>query len=188
MPTDPPARADARRNRDAVVAAAMRVLSDDPEASMSQVAAASGLTRTTVYRHFPTREELLRALMTEVAREADAASRAATAGDPPLPQVMGAIARSSIAIGQRFRYLAGHDALADEHAQTAGDDPMLQWMATAQARGELRDDLPPAWRMRVIRSLAMSAVEAVLAGELSPAEAERLLAQTLIAAYAAPPG
>lgn len=193
MTTDPPpppsARADARRNRDAVIAAAMRVLSDDPEASMREVADASGLTRTTVYRHFPSREELLRAIFELVAREADAAAREATAGDPGLEQVMRAVARNTIALGQRFRFLAGYDQSAlGEAARTAGDDPLLRWIEVAQARGETRAELPPAWQLRALRSLATSAIEAVLAEQLSEAEAQRLLAATLIAAFAAPSG
>jgi AcrR family transcriptional regulator len=182
----PPARADARRNRDAVIAAALRVLADDPEASMREIADASGVTRTTVYRHFPSREELLRAILDLVAHEIDAAARAATAGDPGLEQVMRDVARSSIALGRRFGFLAGHEGVADTAAHTAGDDPMLRWMEVAQARGETRAELPPAWQLRTLHSLAGGAVEGVLAEQLTAAEAERLLAATLIAAFAAP--
>ncbi len=74
-PPREPARADARRNHDAVLTAALRLLTDDPDASMRQIADASGLTRTTVYRHFPSREDLLRAIFRVVAAEVDAATR-----------------------------------------------------------------------------------------------------------------
>lgn len=186
-PTPPPARADARRNHDAVIAAALRLLSAEPEATMREIADASGLTRTTVYRHFPSREELLRAIFGVVGREADAAALAATAGDPPLAQVAAAIAGSSVALGRRFRFLAGHDALADDAAQTAGDQAMERWLGIARERGEVRDDMPVAWQVRIMRAIAVSAVETHLAGDATAAEAERLLAATVVAALAAPP-
>lgn len=179
-------RADARRNHDAVIGAAMRLLSADPEATMREIADASGLTRTTVYRHFPAREELLRAIFGVVAREVDAAALTATAGDPPLEQVAAAIARTSVALGRRFRFLAGHDALADDAAQTAGDQAMVRWLTVARERGEVRADMPVAWQLRIMRAIAVSAVETHLGGDATAAEAERLLAATVVAALAAP--
>jgi AcrR family transcriptional regulator len=70
MTDDPPQRADARRNRDAVLSAAIRVLSERPDASMREIAEASGVGRTTVYRHFPQRDDLVRALFRRVFEDA----------------------------------------------------------------------------------------------------------------------
>src|SRR3954454_14505641 len=56
-------RQDARRNHEAVIEAALELLGSNPDASMQEIAEASGLGRTTVYRHFPTRDELFSALL-----------------------------------------------------------------------------------------------------------------------------
>lgn len=188
---DPPpresGRADARRNHEVVLTTALRLLTDDPDVSMRQIADASGLTRTTVYRHFPSREELLRAIFRVVAEEIDSATAAAVAGEPPLADVMGAVARMSFTLGRRFRFLSGWDALADEAAQRAGEGPMLAWLASARARGEVRDDMPTAWQVRMMRATTMAAVEAEHEGEVAAdAEAERLLTATLVAILKAP--
>ncbi len=186
-PPREPARADARRNHDAVLTAALRLLTDDPDASMRQIADASGLTRTTVYRHFPSREDLLRAIFRVVAAEIDAATEAAVAGDPPLGEVMGAVARMSFALGRRFRFLNGYDALAGEDALRAGEGPMQEWLARARARGEVRDDMPTAWQLRMMRATTMAAVEAEREGEVEAgADAERLLTATLVGVLTVP--
>ncbi len=52
-------RIDARRNRDAILAAALVALTDSPDASLNAIAKRAGVANATLYRHFPTREELV---------------------------------------------------------------------------------------------------------------------------------
>src|SRR5262245_19467341 len=59
-------RADARRNREAVVAAAKKLFADEGlDAQMPDVAKAAKVGVGTVYRHFPTKEDLVAALAAE---------------------------------------------------------------------------------------------------------------------------
>ena len=59
-------RADARRNREAVIAAAKRLFADQGlEAQMPDVAKAAKVGVGTVYRHFPTKDDLIAALVAE---------------------------------------------------------------------------------------------------------------------------
>src|SRR5215207_7171578 len=58
----PRRRADAERNERAIVEAAAEVIWRAPNATIGEVATASGLGRATIYRHFASREDLLRAI------------------------------------------------------------------------------------------------------------------------------
>lgn len=57
-----PLRADARRNRDAIVAAARDVFDRDEQIRFDDFAARAGVGVGTLYRHFPTREALAAAV------------------------------------------------------------------------------------------------------------------------------
>jgi AcrR family transcriptional regulator len=77
-------RADARRNREAVVAAAKRLFADEGlDAQMPDVAKAAKVGVGTVYRHFPTKEDLIAALAAErFERLAEKAREGIAAEDP----------------------------------------------------------------------------------------------------------
>jgi AcrR family transcriptional regulator len=67
-------RSDARHNRDAILAAALVALTESPKASLNAIAKRAGVANATLYRHFPTREELVFATYErEVGKLVDAA-------------------------------------------------------------------------------------------------------------------
>jgi AcrR family transcriptional regulator len=67
-------RSDGRRNRDAILAAALEALTESPDASLNAIAKRAGVANATLYRHFPTREELVLATYQhEVRKLVDAA-------------------------------------------------------------------------------------------------------------------
>src|SRR5690349_8453678 len=59
-------RADARRNREAVIVAAKKLFADEGlDAQMPDVARAANVGVGTVYRHFPTKDDLIAALVAD---------------------------------------------------------------------------------------------------------------------------
>jgi AcrR family transcriptional regulator len=57
-------RADARRNRERIIASGQELFArDGPDAQMDEIAARAGVGIGTVYRHFPTKEALLTAMV-----------------------------------------------------------------------------------------------------------------------------
>jgi AcrR family transcriptional regulator len=72
-----PLRADAQRNRDKILSAAIHVFADEgPNANLNQVAKRAGVGAATLYRNFPTRESLIEAAYrNELQRLGDSASQ-----------------------------------------------------------------------------------------------------------------
>src|SRR6266700_3086572 len=80
---------------DALLAAARRVLGRDRGASLDQVARAAGMSRTTVYRRFGSRDGLLRALVESYSPLEAVRATVERLGDRPPEEVMPEIARTA---------------------------------------------------------------------------------------------
>jgi AcrR family transcriptional regulator len=151
---------------------------------MREVADASGLGRTTVYRHFPTREALLEALFERVDEESQSMAAEAARRPGPALDALRWLGPRCIELAERFRFLQAHrDLRAQTPAwmQPAPEDPLPRFLADAQGRGELRADLPVAWLMASLRALAVAAVDEVGAGRLDPQQAGSLLGESFAA-------
>src|SRR5215207_1032726 len=70
-------RADAERSIAAILDAAAHVLAQQPQASVEAIAKAAGISRQTVYVHFPSRDVLLSALIDRASDRVAAALDAA---------------------------------------------------------------------------------------------------------------
>jgi AcrR family transcriptional regulator len=84
VPETKPLRADAQRNRDRVLAAAVRAFSQDgPDVTLDSIAKSAGVGIGTLYRHFPTREALVEAAYrNELARLCDSVADLLTTMPP----------------------------------------------------------------------------------------------------------
>ena len=100
MAAAPVERDDARRNREAVLRTAMRVFTEDGlETPLSRIAQRAGVGAGTVYRHFPSKEILVEAVLAEyvdgLARAADRWAARAAPGDALLGFLFEAIEKSA---------------------------------------------------------------------------------------------
>lgn len=73
-------RADAFNNRQALLEGARRLMSDvGPDVSLTAIAAEAGVGIGTLYRHFPTREDLVTGIITDIREHVEALSKKALA-------------------------------------------------------------------------------------------------------------
>src|ERR1700743_3769086 len=78
-------RADAKRNRERIVEVAKEVFTrDGAAASLDDIARRSGVGNATLYRHFPTREDLIEAVYRSEVEKLAAAEQRFAATLPPL--------------------------------------------------------------------------------------------------------
>ena len=91
---------------------------------MAEIAEASGLVRATLYRHFPTRDDLIRAMY---AAALDDALKAILSVDPEQGKATDAIARmvdALLVVGDRYRILSeerrGYPELREQGAVRRG--------------------------------------------------------------------
>jgi AcrR family transcriptional regulator len=183
-------RSDARRNRRTVLDAAVTLLAQRPNATMQEVADASGLGRTTVYRHFPRRQDLIDALFEEVLREAAVTVGEAVSSAANARALLCDLGVRVIAIGDRYRFLDAHPdvrdrSLSGEDAMNGANNPLEDYLLDAQRRGEVRSDLPVRWMLTTLRGLGVVAMVEVSAGRLTVEEAGRHVGETCASAFAA---
>jgi AcrR family transcriptional regulator len=152
LPSDlpPPARPlrrDARRNRDAIVAAARQVFCDHGlEAPLEQIARRAGVGIATLYRRFPSRVELLDAVLTDNLQAHVQAAEQALATDDPWDgfasyleetgRLQAADRGLNDAMGMRFPRAA-----AVEAAKARLFELVARVVQRAQQSGQLRADL-----------------------------------------------
>src|SRR5690242_14160537 len=139
-------RADARRNREAVIAAAKKLFADQGlEAQIPDVAKAAKVGVGTVYRHFPAKDKLIAALVAErFERLAAKASECLEADDPW--EGFCAFIRFSAQIQADDRGLCevmgSRPEVMDAAARGAGLPELCeQLVSRAQRSGQLRADL-----------------------------------------------
>lgn len=182
-------RADAERNHRLIVDAATRILGRDPETSIEEIVAESGVGRTTFYRHFGARDDLLEAVTEEVIRRAR--QRAATitivAGDPEtsIRNLSGSLLDMALDWGP---LIATRDGASDalEAAKEAADGPTRSFLDAGRERGELRTDMSCDWMRTVVQAVVLIAIAEIAAGGLPRSDAYRYAADTLISALLPP--
>ncbi|MDG3010630.1 TetR/AcrR family transcriptional regulator [Rhodococcus sp. D2-41] len=146
-PSRPPMRADARRNRDAILRAADRAFSQHGvDAQMSDIAALAELGMGTVYRHFPTKEALVDALLLDHFDRAERAARQADEEPDPWAGLESLMYFMAASVGAK-RYLSqfmggrihGSTELQERRHQVFG--VLTGLVDRAKSAGQLRSDV-----------------------------------------------
>jgi AcrR family transcriptional regulator len=186
-------RADARRHAEAVLIAATRVLGRTPDAGIDQVAAAAGVSRQTVYAHFPGRDALLAAVIerisAEVLAELDAVE---TDTGPAADAVLGLLAVSWRLLERYPLLLHGAAASADPAEDRVRHEPIrdrfTRLLRRGREDGEFLQDVPLDWQVTAILALGHAAGAEVGSGRMDHDEALAVLHRTVLQLLAPPTG
>jgi AcrR family transcriptional regulator len=127
-------------------AAASVLLTRGEQASMTDVAAAAGVARATVYRYFPNRQSLLDELARLAVRSAAERLAAARIDEIPVADGITRAVRALVEVGDLFVVVA-RERLRPEFEQFERHvgGPLRALVERGQAAGDLRPDVPSAW-------------------------------------------
>lgn len=159
----------------AVLDAAVGVLGRQPDASMEEIARAAGVSRQTIYAHYPSREALLRAmtghLTDEVARELagldlDTGSAIEALGRW-IDGCWALLARYPVLLTAAIAAPDGDER--DRHEPTLGE--LTRLIERGRREGSFDQAMSTTWYLAAIIGLGHAAGQEAIAGRMPAAEA-----------------
>jgi len=127
-------------------AAANVLVARGEQASMSDVAAAAGVARATVYRYFPNRQSLLDELASAAVRGAGDRLVSARIDEIPVLEGIGRAIRALVEVGDGFIVLARRRSRTeDEEFERRVGGPIRALLERGQSDGQVREDIPSEW-------------------------------------------
>jgi AcrR family transcriptional regulator len=161
-------RSDARQP--AVLDAAIRTLAERPDASMDEIARAAGVSRQTVYAHFPSREALIDAVTEHAAAEFTVLFDSLELDQVPPPKALTGLLELGWQVAGRYPFLWWQPAVsADKDEDRHGPilERMVDIVRRGQASGDFDASVPPQWLMSAIMALGRVTEDEVKAGRMT---------------------
>jgi AcrR family transcriptional regulator len=157
-----PLRADAQRNYDKILETARQSFRErGADASLDEIAKRAGVGPGTLYRHFPTREALIDAVMRDWADRINAESDEAAASELPSREALAAwfgkfVENVGIYHGAAAKVMAAMDDPSSPiyrkcQVLVAANKKVLD---SARAKGDLREGVDPREVMRIVSGIA----------------------------------
>ncbi|MEU3341982.1 helix-turn-helix domain-containing protein [Streptomyces sp. NPDC002144] len=143
-------RADAVRNRKKILDAAREQITlHGPDTGMDEIAAAAGVAVGTLYRHFPTKTDLVAAVIAEytahVAEAAEAARERLASGARAVDEISDFLARVTEATATNHAVKAAARALGadpvDREAEARAGAALAALIQAGQADGDIHQDV-----------------------------------------------
>ena len=170
----------AERNVAAILDAAEDLLRSQGHANISAVAAQAGVSRVTVYAHFPTWEALLEAAVERAVRRTMAALQRVRPDDGPPVEALDRM------VAAAWQHLASYQATAAAVAELLSPEAITRTHEAAhqtigvllergQADGSFRTDLPARWLVTACIALVHACSDGVRADQIDQDDAVRIL-------------
>ncbi len=149
---------------------------------MDDVVESSGLSRTTVFRHFKRRDDLLQAVFLEVANAVERRFDAAPLEDLDPLTGLRFICRTAVDLAEEFGVVLAYGANADGFPDAIErferlTNRCVALCERAQVAGLVRDDVPADWLANVFLGLSQALYECLVRGTMSVDNAEDVLFQ-----------
>lgn len=181
-------RADAERSRAAILDAAIRLLGERPDAGVEAIAGAAGVTRQTVYAHFPSRKDLIATVLDHLTGETMAALDAADLDDGPATAALLRLLDVSWQTFDRYPALVqlGAEpvtAKEDHERHTPVTERLARLVRRGQKAGEFDRGLSVDWLVAATIALGHAAGAEVAAGRMSSKKAVATLRTSVLRVF-----
>jgi len=141
-------RADAQRNRERILSVAYAAFAGDPAVSLNAIAKLAGVGPGTLYRHFPTREDLLLAVYQQEVQSLVEAVHGILDEYPPLEALrvwflrLADLVRVKHGLGEALQTAAAQDVINETYVPVTGAIGVL--LQACEKAGDVWPGVEPA--------------------------------------------
>ncbi|MFB9903615.1 TetR/AcrR family transcriptional regulator [Allokutzneria oryzae] len=171
------------RTRRAILAAAAAALAKDRSATLTDIAEAADVGRSTVQRYFAEREELVTAVTLDSLRVLGVATEEADLGRGEPGEAMRRLVTAMLSVAERVLYLYGDAEILESFGgvdvEDEGSAAVRSLIARGQADGTFDASADPAWIETVLWSLVYGACDAISRGRMPRHGAAATVIRTL---------
>ena len=177
-------RAVAERNLASILDGAEALLTRNASLTMSALANEAGVSRQTLYAHFPDREALLNAVVARAVERWVAATQEVELERGPALDALGRLVEVGWQEISRSSHVARAasvelDAESVRKAHESGVELLRRLVRRGRRDGSFRTDVPPEWLVSAFFGLIHTARDDVTAGRLSSRAALQALSRTV---------
>jgi AcrR family transcriptional regulator len=149
---------------------------------MQEIADLSGVGRTTLYRHFRTREDLLRAIREQAVADVQATIVESRLDEDDAETALRRVIEGLVGVGHRYRVLVGEGPPRAEDKDAYADltAALIGVVERGQREGIFTPALTARWVVAALGSLIAAAIRQVKDGELARNYAADAVAETLL--------
>ena len=176
-------RADAVRNVERILDAAIVCLTQRHNATMADIAKEAGLGRVTLYGHFASRPVLIDAVVARVIERGEQTLAAVDIeGDPR--EALARLIHSSWQLVDQARSViaAAAEELSPERIRQLHDSPAARvesLIERGRREGLFRTDMPTSWQLAVLHQVLHGAAAEIAFGRLESVDAPRVITTTV---------
>jgi TetR/AcrR family transcriptional repressor of mexCD-oprJ operon len=172
------------RDRDGLLRAAADFLGRRPNATQDEIAAAVGVSRATLHRHFAGKPALMEALdelaITEMEKALETARLDQDSATVALRRLISAFQRVSPYLALLYSQSQEIDPDQSMHGWAAIDSDIAALFSRGQRQGEFRSDLNATWLTEALYSLVAGAGWSIQVGRVAAGDFDRIITELLL--------
>ena len=165
-----------------IIDQAAAILAEGRGRTMNEIAELTGIGRTTLYRYFRTREDLLAAVKAQATADAWTAVQASRLDEDDAETALRRVIASLIGVGDRYRVVFTEGMPAKhpkpEHLELKG--AVVALIERGQREGLFAPNLDADWVLTAMGSLTFAAIRKINDGDLARNHAADIVADTLL--------